>query len=231
MSWRSYRAWGRGLVGLVSLLLALVVGQALGALPAEAPRYDPALLAEGGAEHPVTGVLMNFRGYDTLLEMTVLVLAVLGARALASDEPAARQRPPSIQNNALLDAFLRAVLPAMLVVAGYLLWVGSHAPGGAFQAGALLGGAGVLMWLGGVDWTRALSERLERGIVTLGLAVFLLVALGAALAGPGLLTYPGHAAGTWILLIEAACALSIGAVLSALFFGGQIAAGAERSEP
>jgi len=32
-----------------------------------------------GVSHPVTAVLLNFRGYDTLLEMAVLLLVLVGA--------------------------------------------------------------------------------------------------------------------------------------------------------
>ena len=35
-------------------------------------------MANSGVEHPVTAVLLNFRGYDTWLELGVLLLAVMG---------------------------------------------------------------------------------------------------------------------------------------------------------
>ena len=42
------------------------------------PEAVAAHMAESGVEHPVTAVLLNFRGYDTLLEVAVLLLALLG---------------------------------------------------------------------------------------------------------------------------------------------------------
>ena len=39
-------------------------------------------IGNSGVSNPVTAVLLNFRGYDTLLEITVLFLAVLGAWSL-----------------------------------------------------------------------------------------------------------------------------------------------------
>jgi multisubunit Na+/H+ antiporter MnhB subunit len=42
-----------------------------------------AQLPNTGVQHPVTAVLLNYRGYDTLLEMVVLLLALLGAWGLS----------------------------------------------------------------------------------------------------------------------------------------------------
>lgn len=71
------------------LALAAGVGAALLAAMAELPVEAAGLrdevlrhLAASGVEHPVTAVLMNFRGYDTWLEVVVLLLAALAALAL-----------------------------------------------------------------------------------------------------------------------------------------------------
>ncbi len=44
-----------------------------------------------GVTHPVTAVLLNFRGYDTLLEVAVLLIALVGTWSLRLG-PAARGR-------------------------------------------------------------------------------------------------------------------------------------------
>ena len=49
----------------------------------------------------------------------------------------------------MLDTLTRLLVPVLILVAAYLLWVGAHAPGGAFQAGSVLGAAGVLLLLSG----------------------------------------------------------------------------------
>jgi len=38
-------------------------------------------LARGGVQNPVTATLLDFRSYDTLLEIAVLLLAVVAIRA------------------------------------------------------------------------------------------------------------------------------------------------------
>jgi multisubunit Na+/H+ antiporter MnhB subunit len=61
------------------LAMALVVS--MFALPPPAIRLPQMVLdkmPQSGVEHPVTAVLLNFRGYDTLLEVAVLLLALLG---------------------------------------------------------------------------------------------------------------------------------------------------------
>jgi multisubunit Na+/H+ antiporter MnhB subunit len=122
----------------------------------------------------------------------------------------------------LLIALLRLLLPLLLLVGGYVLWIGAFAPGGAFQGGALLGGALVLMLLGGLIGRRAFQRpALIRAGLGLGLAVFIAVGLAVMVGGGRLLEYPAGQAGTLILVIEAAALISIGLTLGALFFGGQ----------
>ena len=180
-------------------------------------------MAVSGVEHPVTAVLLNFRGYDTLLEVAVLLLALLGMLAALPEsavETAASRRDPVLQTLA------RLAVPLMILVAGYLLWAGAHRPGGAFQAGAVLAGAAVLLHLAGL-----LPAWASPGLVLrLGLAGGLLVFLAVAtvLLGQGaLLRYPPEHAGAMILLIEAGLTLSLGLILAGLF----LVLAARRAQP
>jgi multisubunit Na+/H+ antiporter MnhB subunit len=107
------------------------------------------------------------------------------------------------------------------MVAGYLLWVGAHAPGGAFQGGSVLGAAGVLLLL--VGWrlgTRFVGLPLRITLV-FGVGIFVSAGVVFILLGRQFLEYPPSFAGVLILLIEAAATLSIGITLAALFLGGR----------
>jgi multisubunit Na+/H+ antiporter MnhB subunit len=169
-------------------------------------------LANSGVAHPVTAVLLNFRGYDTLLEIAVLLLALLGVLALVKPHAAM----PAVPAHPLLQTLTKLLAPLMVLVAGYLLWVGAIAPGGAFQAGAVLAAAGVLLRLAGLLPGWATPGLLLRAGLALGLLVF--VAVAAAVLGQAtLLTYPPTLAGGLILTIEAALTLSIGLTLAALY--------------
>lgn len=202
---------------LLCVALALALGWTMLTLPEQTLRLPvevTASLDASGVQHPVTAVLLNFRGYDTLLEVAVLLLALLGVFALA--HPATGQAHQPAPAHPVLQTLARLLAPLMVLVAGYLLWAGAHAPGGAFQAGAVLAAGGVLLRLAGVLPAWAKPGRLLRGGLALGLLVFLTVA-AAALAQGRLLQYPPAIAGQLILLIEAGLTLSIGLILAGLY--------------
>lgn len=216
---------GAGLAGLL--------GAAVWMIAATPPAVNlPALLAAhmeaSGVGHPVTAVLLNFRSYDTLLEIGVLVIAGIAGISLAGtpslEDPELRSSDP------LLYALLRWFMPLMLLFAAYLLWAGAQRPGGAFQAGAVLAGTGVLMRLGGLPMDFIRPGLLLRIGLVLGFAVFLLVAVAGALTGSAFLAYPAATAGALILTIEVGLALSIGMILLALFVAAPISADSEPEE-
>ena len=101
-----------------------------------------------------------------------------------------------------------------------MLWVGADAPGGAFQAGSVLGAAGVLLLLSGWPIEQKYLLWPLRFILVLGSGVFIIMAAALFFIQGGLLTYPVAQAGWLILLLESAATLSIGATLAALFLGG-----------
>lgn len=210
----------RALTALIALLctgLALALGGAMLALPEFAVRLPgqvTANLDDSGVAHPVTAVLLNFRGYDTLLEVAVLLLALLGVFALSHH--ASGHTHPTAPAHPVLQTLARLLAPLMVLVAGYLLWVGAHAPGGAFQAGAVLAAAGVLLRLAGLLPAWAQPGRLLRGGLALGLLVFLAVA-ALGLSQGSLLHYPPTMASPLILLVETGLTLSIGLTLAGLY--------------
>ncbi len=172
-------------------------------------------LEVSGVSNPVTAVLLNFRAYDTLLELAVLLAAVLGILSLGD------ARPAHAPSGAVLSSLTRWLVPLIILVSAYLLWAGAHAPGGAFQAGALLAAAGVLMRLAGYPSAGLPRETALRGMSVVGVAVFLAVGLTAMLAGRAFLGYPNAWAGGLILLIETAATLAIAATLVTAYLCGE----------
>ncbi|MCF7996903.1 MAG: DUF4040 domain-containing protein [Chromatiaceae bacterium] len=202
---------------LIALLtgLGLVVWQLWVPAPGLSNLVD-ARLDEAGVAYPVTAVLLNFRGYDTLLELAVLLLALIGVWSLSTAPHLGDEEPEPA-----LAALSRLLAPLMILVAAYLVWVGAYAPGGAFQAGSVLGAAGVLLRLSG--WRLSLSATgwPLRLVLVLGVAVFAFIGLAVIGFGQPLLGYPPGWAKPAILTIELAATLSIGAILAALFIGGR----------
>jgi multisubunit Na+/H+ antiporter MnhB subunit len=208
---------------LLALLVGLALLRALWSLP-DGPMLLPALALEqmpaAGVDHPVTAVLLNFRAWDTLLELMVLLLALLGVRQLQLTKQHIAPPWP------LLLAWSRLLAPLALVVGGYVLWRGAFAPGGAFQAGALLAAGAVILRLNQLLPPVRWDNWLVRSMALLGLTVFLAVgvvayALGGASPPSPWLAYPSAYAGALILTIEAAATLSIATTLTLLVVGEQ----------
>jgi multisubunit Na+/H+ antiporter MnhB subunit len=166
---------------------------------------------------PVTAVLLNFRGYDTWLEVGVLVVAVLGLLTL--HRARGLEMPHDERADRVLDTITRLLVPFMILIAGFLLWAGTRIPGGAFQAGAILGGAGVLLRVAGVGsgLDRLMRGRPLRLMATFGFTLFLLAAAGAILAGRQFLEYPSGWGGELILALEAGVTISIGWTLAFVY--------------
>jgi len=213
----------RWLLMLLPVLLLMVLAGGLGYAILNLPSHAIGLsqqvaenIEASGVSNPVTAVLLNFRAYDTLLEMAVLLLAVLGIWSLAV-VPEHRESAPG----AVLDMLSRLLVPLLILVSGYLLWVGGHAAGGAFQAGSVLAAAGVLLLLTGWRPSARFAGWPLRFSLILGLATFVSVAVWMLLLGESFLEFPLPIAGVLILLIEAAAALSIGITLASLFIGSR----------
>ena len=172
-------------------------------------------LPESGVESRVTAVLLNYRAYDTLLECFVLFLGVAVLWSLQPSRPV--RHDPTV--DPVLSSLVRLLVPLMVLVSGYLLWAGSSQAGGAFQAGAILGGAGVLLLLTSSRLLSVLPNGLLSWGICLGPFCFLLVAVGAMVMGGNFLEYRRDSATMIIITLEVVAAFSIGLSL-ATFFGG-----------
>jgi multisubunit Na+/H+ antiporter MnhB subunit len=172
-------------------------------------------LSSSGVSNPVTGVLLNFRAYDTLLELAALLTALLGILALGPAQTGYQSPGP------VLSSLTRWLLPLLILASAYLLWVGAHAPGGAFQAGALLAAAGVLLRLAGHSGSGLLRGLTLRVLSVAGVALFLAVGLILMLTQGVFLAYPVNWAGGLILAIETSATLGIAVTLVLAFLGGE----------
>ena len=198
--------------------LTILLGSILWTFPGTPPGLADLVASHqehSGVESPVTAVLLNFRSYDTLLEIMVLLLAVIGAWSLKKG-PFPEQ---VMETSPVQMGVVRLLAPLMCLVAAYLVWQGGHLAGGAFQGGAILGGAGVLILVAELPWLQVVPVLLLRIGLVLGPLIFAGLALLCLFFTGTLLDYPEGTAGWLILLIEAACAISIGLTLALLFAG------------
>ena len=202
---------------LGATIFAWLLADSLFDLPVPAVDLRPlvsANLAQSGVAHPVTAVLLNFRGFDTLLEIAVMLVALIAVLTSLPTDPLRTAGHDSTDD--MLPAFSRTAVPLMLLGALYLLWAGAFRPGGAFQAGALLAAALALLHLARLMPAWSAPGPLLRGGLAGGFLVFLAVAV-ALLSEGALLQYPPAAAGMLILLIESALTISLALILAGLF--------------
>lgn len=167
-----------------------------------------------GVSHPVTAVLLNFRAFDTLLEVVVLVVAFLAFLGLA---PTARHaiffRPGGMPK-----FLVRALAPFFLVGATYLWLIGSVDSGGAFQAAALLAALIIFYRLSGL--TQKISPFYVRISAVFGLAFFLLAGTVSLFWG-AFFSYRVALAGHVILAVEFFLTLTLGVILAGFFVGNE----------
>ncbi len=110
----------------------------------------------GGGSNVVNVILVDFRGFDTLGEITVLAMAALGTHALLDQ---LRLAPPvkdavgrlwaEEAHPLFLKMLMRPLLPLALAVAAYIFLRGHNLPGGGFVAGLVTGVALILQSLAG----------------------------------------------------------------------------------
>ncbi len=149
----------------------------------------------GGGTNVVNVILVDFRGFDTLGEITVLALAALGVAGLLgagmAQQPAAR---PEAGRSLMLSNAAQILLPAALLVALYIFIRGHNLPGGGFIAGLVAGAAGVLLYVAnGIAWAEARIRLDYRALTAAGLAIAAGTGAAAWLFGkPFLTSAHGH---------------------------------------
>lgn len=207
------------LCGAVVVVLSLIVLR----LPEPGPSQAVAAslpLSGLGMENPVTAVLIAYRALDTLLEVVVLFLALVGVWSLASDRAWGRAPRVAPEPRSAALTFEARVLPAFgLLVGLYIFWNGSKEQGGEFPGGAVLAAMGLLVLVAGLATPPAVSRRPLRWLLAVGSLVFFLVALAGFGWAEAFLGYPEGWAKPLILTIEAPLVFTIAATLAALLAG------------
>jgi len=178
-------------------------------------------LPRAGVENPVTAVLLNFRAWDTLLEGTVLLAALIGLWILTRDEDWHHRlgRLQHVRSGGVMESFGRLLPPVGTLVGVYLIYIGADQPGGAFQGGTVLAAVGLIAALAGLLRPPRITECSWRMALVAGPLVFLGAGVAGEVFGVGFLTLPGSIAEGAIFIIEVALGLSIAVTLALLVIG------------
>lgn len=198
--------------------------------------YLSRALPEGGGSNVVNVMLVDFRGFDTLGEITVLGAVALTVYALlrrfrpskesmqlpaqqrqlapdvATDLVNPRQASDTALGFMMVPAVLvRLLLPIALVVSFYLFMRGHNQPGGGFVAGLVMSVAFILQYMvAGTQWVEAQMSLRPMRWMGFGLLSATLTGIGALFVG-----YPFLTTHTWHLSLPLLGDIHIA---SALFF-------------
>ncbi|MCU5786005.1 monovalent cation/H+ antiporter subunit A [Alloalcanivorax marinus] len=131
----------------------------------------------GGGTNVVNVILVDFRGFDTFGEITVLGIAAMGIYALLRDldllsapsdslgRPWAREVHPMV-----LVTISRPLLPLALLISVYIFLRGHNLPGGGFIAGLITSVALLLQYVAsGVAWVHRRMPGDYHPVVAVGL--------------------------------------------------------------
>lgn len=101
---------------------------------------------ESGAANIVTAIVVDYRSFDTLGEVTVLFISALGV-ALLLGGVSERRMTLSFKPNFMLRVGSRALFGIILVTGIYIIFHGHLTPGGGFPGGTMIASAILLLYL------------------------------------------------------------------------------------
>ncbi|MAS24520.1 MAG: monovalent cation/H+ antiporter subunit A [Oceanospirillaceae bacterium] len=150
----------------------------------------------GGGTNVVNVILVDFRGFDTMGEITVLGIAALGIYKLLAGMrlylPAADhegQAWSKDKNPLMLAVVSQSLLPLALLVSAYIFLRGHNMPGGGFIAGLITAIALVQQYVAhGSSWMKARLNLPYHVLIAVGLLLSIGAGLGSWLFGRPFLT-------------------------------------------
>ncbi|MDR0458573.1 MAG: monovalent cation/H+ antiporter subunit A [Burkholderiaceae bacterium] len=209
--------------GMAALAYAMMTRNAPQSI---SPYFLEHALPQGGGANVVNVMLVDFRGFDTLGEITVLGIVALTVYALLrrfrppqESAPPPRQQWDTVfaltatdleQPRAGADgaqgylkvpaALARLIVPIAALIAAHLFLRGHNAPGGGFVAGLVVALAFVSQYMmAGTQWV---EERMNLAVlrwIGAGLLIALATGLGSLIWGyPFLTSHSAHLALPWV---------------------------------
>jgi len=203
--------------GLAALSYAMLTRPAPHSI---SPFFLDRALPDGGGSNVVNVMLVDFRAFDTIGEITVLGAVALTVYALLRRfrPPAESLDKPHQQHAVAADVvtdlvkprgsaevaggymmvpsiIVRLLLPVSILVAAHFLLRGHNEPGGGFVAGLIISIAMITQYMvGGTRWTERRVRLRPPRWIAVGLLLAVLTGLGAMVFGyPFLTTRTVHA--------------------------------------
>ena len=146
--------------------------------PADSQQYLARPLEETGASNRVAGIYLNYRLLDTLLEILVFSVAVLGVRHYLQKSDDIDL--PDLSESAVVQTAVSFLAPLALLLCMFFAIFGHISPGGGFAAGVIA--ASALLYVAIAYGMKATEARWSPGrlafiekAILLSLLVFILV--------------------------------------------------------
>ncbi len=231
----------RRVIALAVLILASVpLMYAVAQLPpigsVQNPTYThvvPRYLAEGheeaGAENIVTAVILNYRGFDTDGEVTVIFTALMSVFAvLLMPRLADKKREeglPAVPVSPVTYFVVRTLAPFIVMFAIANIAYGHAAPGGGFQGGTIIGALLIAtsLVMGSERVGRLLPESIRPWLQPAAVLMFSIVGIAGMFLLGEYLSYPVHGPYVFLrtpflTLIEIGIALGGAAIVASIFW-------------
>lgn len=155
----------------------------------------------GGGTNVVNVILVDFRGFDTLGEISVLAIAAVGIYGMLyglhlphPDRDYGGRLWSTDSHPMVLDTLARTLLPMALLLSVFIFLRGHNLPGGGFIAGLITAAALILQYIShGVTWAEERQPFSYHGMAGLGVLTAGLTGLGSWFFGyPFLTSSFGH---------------------------------------
>lgn len=178
---------------MVALLVYVVLTRPSAGL---APFFLANSVSGGGGTNVVNVILVDFRGFDTLGEITVLAIAAVGILAMLDGlrlhnptcDPQGR-RWAWAKNPLILMTLSRLLLPLALLISVFIFLRGHNLPGGGFIAGLVTAVALALQYIAsGVVWVEERLPLNYQRMAGVGVLIATLTGLGSWVFGRPFLT-------------------------------------------
>ncbi len=136
--------------------------------------------AETGSANMVTSIVVNYRSFDTLGEVTVLFVSALGVGLLLSGKR--KRQELAFAPSFILKQGARIVFGIMVIFGVYMFTHGHLTPGGGFPGGSIIAAAVLLLYISDNEFkAKVIAFKATEGIA--GSLYVIVGLLGLAIGG------------------------------------------------
>lgn len=104
-------------------------------------------LEEANISNVVTAIVVGYRSFDTLGEITVLFISAIGVGLLVNTHGKSKRMDLEFTPNFMLRVGSRIIFVLMVILSVYIILHGHLTPGGGFQGGAIISSGLLLLYL------------------------------------------------------------------------------------